>query len=61
MRVQLHNGYTRVYVQIIQHTHVYKAMTGRVEAKRLLSHQRQSNYNYFMAYVSGAAGILGVL
>ena len=61
MRVQLHNGYTQVYAQIIQHTHMYKAVTGRVEAKRFLSHQRQSNYNYFMAYVSGAVGIPDVL
>ena len=33
MRVRLHNGYTRAYAQIMQHTHTHKAVTGRVEAK----------------------------
>ena len=41
MRVRLHNGYTRAYAQIIQHTHTHKAVTGRVEAKKLLSRRRQ--------------------
>ena len=44
MRVQLGKGFTRAYAQIMQHTHKYKAVTGRVEATKLLSHQRQSNY-----------------
>ena len=35
MRVQLRNGYTQAYVQIMQHTHTHKAMAGRVEAKKL--------------------------
>ena len=38
-------GYTQAYVQIMQHKLMYKAVTGYVEAKKLLSCQRQSNYN----------------
>ena len=30
----------------MQHTHTHKTVTGRVEAKKLLSRRRQSNYNY---------------
>ena len=37
--------YTQAYVQIKQHTHTHKVVTGRVEAKKLLSHQRKSNYS----------------
>ena len=37
MRVRLCNGYMRAYVQIMQHMHTHKAMTGLVEAKKLLS------------------------
>ena len=44
MRVRLHNGYTRAYSQIMQHTHMHKAVTECVEAKKLLSRRRQSNY-----------------
>ena len=44
MRVRLRNGYTQAYAQIMQHTHMHKALTGCVEAKKLLPHQRQSNY-----------------
>ena len=44
MRVWLRNGYTQAYAQIMQHTHTHKAVTGRVEAKKLLSLRRQSNY-----------------
>ena len=44
MRVRLHNGYTQAYVHIMQHIYTHKAVTGRVEAKKLLSHRRQSNY-----------------
>ena len=29
----------------MQHTHTHKAVTGRVEAKKLLSRQRKSNYS----------------
>ena len=43
MGVRLHNGYTQAYAQIMQHTHMHKAVTGRVEAKKLLSRRRQSN------------------
>ena len=32
----------------MQHTHMHKAMTRRVEAKKLLSHRRQSNYRSYM-------------
>ena len=46
MRVRLCNGYTQTYAQIRQHTHTHKAVTGRVEAKKLLSRQRQSNYRH---------------
>ena len=45
MRVRLHNGYTQAYEQIMQHTDKHKAVTGRVEAKKLLSRRRQSNYS----------------
>ena len=44
MRVRLRNGYTQAYAQIMQHTHMHKAVTGRVEAKKLLSRRRQSTY-----------------
>ena len=44
MHVWLRNGYTQAYVQIMQHTYTHKAVTGRVEAKKLLSRRRQSNY-----------------
>ena len=44
MRVRLRNGYTQAYEQIMQHRHTHKAVTGRVEAKKLLSRRRQSNY-----------------
>ena len=44
MRVRLRNGYTQAYAQIMQRTHTHKAVTGRVEAKELLSRRRQSNY-----------------
>ena len=37
MRVRLRNGYTRTYAQIMQHTHMHKAVTGCVEVKKLLS------------------------
>ena len=42
--VRLHNGYTQAYTQVMQHTHTHKAVAGRVEAKKLLSRRRQSNY-----------------
>ena len=45
MRVRLRNGYTQAYAQIMQHTHTHKTVTGCVEAKKLLSHRRQSNYS----------------
>ena len=39
MPVRLHNGYTPVYAQIMQrtHMHTHKAVTGDVEAKNVLS------------------------
>ena len=37
MHVQLRNGYTRAYVQIMQHTYTLKAVTRRVDVKKLLS------------------------
>ena len=53
MRVRLRNGYTRAYAQIMQHTHTHKEVTGRVEAKKLLSRWRQSNYsNMLVDYTS---------
>ena len=39
MCVQLRNGYTQAYAQIMQHTHTHKAVTGHIEAKKLLSHE----------------------
>ena len=44
MRVRLCNGYTWTYVQIMQHSHMHKTVTGCVEAKKLLSRRRQLNY-----------------
>ena len=38
-------AYTQAYAQIMQHTHTHKAVTGRVEAKKLLSRWRQSKYS----------------
>ena len=74
MRVRLRNGYTRAYAQIMQHTHTHKAVTGRVEAKKLLSRWRQSNYSrstyltksktmclpwkYFYYHAFGVCGIM---
>ena len=43
MHVQLHNGYMQTCVQIMQHTHMHKAVTWRVEAKELPSCRRQSD------------------
>ena len=41
MHIQLHtgSGYMRayMYVQIMQHTHMHKTITGHVEAKKILS------------------------
>ena len=48
MRVQLRYGYTRAYAQIMQHTHTHKAVTGRVEVKKLLSRRRQLNYRHLV-------------
>ena len=45
MRVRLRNGYTQANAQIMQHTHMPKAVTGHVEAKKLLSRRRQLNYS----------------
>ena len=50
MRVRLRNGYKQAYAQIMQHTHTHKAVTGHVEAKKLLSRQRQSNYRPMKAH-----------
>ena len=46
MLVRLRNGYTQAYAQIMQHTHMHTAVTGHVEAKKLLSRRRQSNYSF---------------
>ena len=51
MSVQLHNGCTRPYVQIMQHTDTQKAVPRRVEAKKLLSHRRQSKYSSDLFYL----------
>ena len=45
MRVRLRNGYTWAYAQIMQHTYTHKAVTQRVEAKKLISRRRQSKYS----------------
>ena len=45
MHAQLRNGYTQAYAQIMQHMHTHKAVTRHVEAKKLLSHRRQSTYS----------------
>ena len=34
------------HAQIRQHTHMHKAVTGCVEAKKLFSRRRQSDYSY---------------
>ena len=45
----MHNHYTIAHTynaaNTHTHTHTHKAVTGRVEAKKLLSHQRQLGYN----------------
>ena len=35
MCVELCNGYTRAFARIMQHTHTHKAVTGRIEAKKV--------------------------
>ena len=45
MRVRLRNGYMQAYAQIMYHTRTHKAVTRRVEAKKLLSRRRQSKYS----------------
>ena len=60
MRVRLRNGYTRAYSQIMQHTHTHKPVTGRIEAKELLSRWRQSNYRVNKLQFADAS-ILAVL
>ena len=52
MLVRLHNGYTQVYAQTMQHTHMNKAVTVHIEAKKLLSRRRQSNYRQVCLEVS---------
>ena len=49
-------GYTQAYVQIMQHTHVHKAVTGKVEAKKLLSRRRQSNYSNIFFFFDEMTG-----
>ena len=43
MRVRLHNGYTQAYVEIMQHMHTHKAVTGHVEGKKVTLLSKQSN------------------
>ena len=52
MRERLPNGYTQAYAQIMQHTHTLKAVTGPVEAKKLLSRRRQSNYTHVRRHLT---------
>ena len=42
--------YASLRTKIMQHAHVHKAVTGRVEAKKLFSHRRQSNYRCFVLF-----------
>ena len=44
MRVRLRNGYTRAALANMQHMHTQKAVTGRIDSKKLLSHRRQSDF-----------------
>ena len=46
MRVRFRNGYTQAFAHLMQYTHTHKAVTGRIEAKKLLSRRRQSNYSF---------------
>ena len=39
-----------IYAHIMQHTHTHKAVARYVEAKKLLSHQRQVNYSLPAVY-----------
>ena len=50
MRVRLRNGYAQAYVHIMQHRHMHKAVTGCVEAKKLLSRRKQSNYTIIQTW-----------
>ena len=38
-------GYTQVYTQIRQHTHMHKAVIGCVQFKKILSRRRQLDYS----------------
>ena len=61
MRVRLRNGYTRAYAQIMQHTHTHKAVTERVEGKKLLSRRRQSNYSVLEIHYTHAVKNQGMV
>ena len=58
MRVRLRNGYTQAYALIMQHTHTHKAVTGRIEAKKLLSCRRRSNYSSSIFPQQGCDGVI---
>ena len=51
MHVRLHNDYMPTNMQIL-HTHTHKVVTGRVEAKNVLSSRRQSNYRWHTTHMN---------
>ena len=45
LRVGLRITITQMNTRTMQQTHTHKSVTGRVEAKKLLSRRRQSEYS----------------
>ena len=46
MRVRLRNGYKGALHAKSPYTHMHKAVTKRIEAKKLISHRRKSDYSH---------------
>ena len=42
----------RAYLQIMEHMHMYKAMTGHVDGKMLLSRRSELDYNVFVVFTT---------
>ena len=59
MRVRLRNGYMQAYTQIMQHTHMHKAVTGRVEARaaNICISKSGRNYASVMSEANGASRV----
>ena len=46
-----YNHYTQSHTHAMQQRHMHKAVTGRVEAKKLLSRRRQFEYSMWLNYL----------